>query len=788
MRPFLLLLSTILLLIARPSAAVDYCVNTGAAFTAAVIEASLSDSDDTIKVAASAITLTAPIDRVVAGDLSIRGGYSAGCPLFNSASAATTINGAAGSEFHLGVPSANVTLSRLRFSGFTIVRIIDTSWTYAVNTGRILVQRCAFVGNQTGLTINSSHHDVRVENNLFSGSSNDGGNIFNGAGLSITGNPPTSLDIAVEVINNTSTSNQFGYTFYSIAPANFVPVFVNNVAFDNRFTDLLLRQPVLASNNVWVTQNFDAGGALIAGSANNLVVNPQLDVNLKPIAPSSPLINSGNNAPPGGLPSADHGGGARKIGSTVDRGAYESSVNDAAVLTVTNNNNSGAGSLRQAILDANTNPNPKSIEFNIPGACPRVIPLTTVLPAVTQPTFILGYSQPGSVRNDHPTAFDGSLCVALVGEGFIGTGLHLQTGVDQATTLEGIAFNGFTSEAVRVSGAGVVMLAGNTFGMDIPGIILTDSGFDDVAIRVEDAAGSFIGGVDDAGRNVIGRAAVAGIRLESADGRRTVQNNLIGFDPTGLLPRANGIGLIASAGSGDSVRDNWFGFSTTHGLLVEASATPAVNLAIVSNTFGYTVNYQNAGNGGNGARFSGGNNHNFERNQVANSGTDGVVVLSTARRVNIYANQISGSTLQAIDLSPNGVNPIDLDVGATGANDQQNYPTLTAANGNADAGVVVGNLSSANGSYRIQFFATSGCDADGYGESATYAGETHVVIANATAAANGNIGFAADLFGNISLLGRAITAIATDEEGNSSEVSACITYVQGPQLFKDGFE
>jgi hypothetical protein len=38
----------------------------------------------------------------------------------------------------------------------------------------------------------------------------------------------------------------------------------------------------------------------------------------------------------------------------------------AATYTVTNTNDSGAGSLRQAIIDTNNNPGPDTIAFNIP--------------------------------------------------------------------------------------------------------------------------------------------------------------------------------------------------------------------------------------------------------------------------------------------------------------------------------------------------------------------------------------------------------------------------------------
>ena len=67
----------------------------------------------------------------------------------------------------------------------------------------------------------------------------------------------------------------------------------------------------------------------------------------------------------------------------------------AAVLTVTNINDSGLGSLRQAILDANTNANLDTIAFNIPGAATYTITPLTSLPVIYKPVFIDGRRQLG---------------------------------------------------------------------------------------------------------------------------------------------------------------------------------------------------------------------------------------------------------------------------------------------------------------------------------------------------------------------------------------------------------
>ena len=56
----------------------------------------------------------------------------------------------------------------------------------------------------------------------------------------------------------------------------------------------------------------------------------------------------------------------------------------AATFTVTNTDDTGAGSLRQAILDANATPGVDTIAFNIPGAGVQTISPASQLP--TAPT------------------------------------------------------------------------------------------------------------------------------------------------------------------------------------------------------------------------------------------------------------------------------------------------------------------------------------------------------------------------------------------------------------------
>ncbi|MFN7877671.1 MAG: DUF4347 domain-containing protein, partial [Pirellula sp.] len=68
-----------------------------------------------------------------------------------------------------------------------------------------------------------------------------------------------------------------------------------------------------------------------------------------------------------------------------------------ATFTVTNTNDSGAGSLRQAILDANALAGHDTIVFNITGTGTQVINVLSVLPTITDQVTIDGTTQAGYV-------------------------------------------------------------------------------------------------------------------------------------------------------------------------------------------------------------------------------------------------------------------------------------------------------------------------------------------------------------------------------------------------------
>src|SRR5882724_4646074 len=105
------------------------------------------------------------------------------------------------------------------------------------------------------------------------------------------------------------------------------------------------------------------------------------------------------------------------------------------VYGVTNANDTGAGSLRQAILNANAGGIPASIGFNLPGSAPFTINLLSPLPVISNAAAIDGTTQPG---------YSGTPVVVLDGSG-AGTnanGLYLAGG---NSTVRGLGIERFSA-------------------------------------------------------------------------------------------------------------------------------------------------------------------------------------------------------------------------------------------------------------------------------------------------------------------------------------------------------
>jgi hypothetical protein len=127
-----------------------------------------------------------------------------------------------------------------------------------------------------------------------------------------------------------------------------------------------------------------------------------------------------------------------------------------STFAVTNTNDSGDGSLRQAILSSNGTTGPNAVSFNIPGSGVQTIKLLSALPALTQPVTIDGTTEPGSL---------GKPVIRIDGTNAGSTAVGLNLGASASgSTLKGLAVTDFGGGGVLASGASGVSISTDDMG------------------------------------------------------------------------------------------------------------------------------------------------------------------------------------------------------------------------------------------------------------------------------------------------------------------------------------
>ena len=488
------------------------------------------------------------------------------------------------------------------------------------------------------------------------------------------------------------------------------------------------------------------------------------------------------------------------------------------VQLVTNTNDSGAGSFRQALLNANADiASTDTISFNIPGAGPHTITLASSLPDITGPVVIDGTTEPDFAGtpvveiNGNNVAVDGltlkggnSTVRGLVINRFQGTGIVLigagnviegnYIGIDpggtlaRSNTLGGILLNsannriGGTTTAARnvvsgsafASGITVVGAAGNTIqgnyiGLNAAGTAAIPNQFD--GIRLTNATNTQIGGTAAGAGNVISGNALSGIQFLQTSTGNHVEGNRIGLNASGsaagVANGQDGVSILNGSnnviGGVASTARNFISGNTGNG--VSISETSATGNTIQNNTIG-----QEGGNTANGVLITNGATGNtIDGNQIWFNGQDGIAIASgTGNR--LVGNSFVQNLQLGIDLGNNGPTANDAGDLDTGANNLQNFPVIASAVMDSVGGATVtGNLNSTpNTTFHVEFFADIPCGAGlrmqttdvTTNASGTATFSTHVFIADF---------FVLPLSGS-----HFITATATDPNGNTSELSPCV--------------
>lgn len=407
-----------------------------------------------------------------------------------------------------------------------------------------------------------------------------------------------------------------------------------------------------------------------------------------------------------------------------------------ATLSVVNTSDSGPGSLRQAITDANANPaTADTIVFNIPTSDPgfngstfTIQPLTE-LPVVLRATTIDGTTQIAFTGDTNPlgpeVVLDGSRLSA-------GSGLRLA----DDNVVRGLVVHGF------INGLGVGgsyswdpdlrpsnnRIEGNYIGTDATGTVaLANSvgadfhGFGSPSVQATSNV------IRD---NLISGNQFDGISLCDAD-RTEIVNNRIGTDRTGSAALGNGregIGLYCAGSPRNLIQGNTIAWNGANGILDAPD-------------FRFGVSFTPNGHQGN----------HITENSIHSNGGLGIDVLPPPFP--------SGEP-------PFTPTPNDSCDGDTGGNLRQNFPEITRAERAGSATIVEGFLNSTpNATYTVELFASAVADPSGAGEGETFLSALSVAVDGSC-------------LGNFSVTlpvavppGHVITATATDGAGNTSEFS-----------------
>lgn len=241
------------------------------------------------------------------------------------------------------------------------------------------------------------------------------------------------------------------------------------------------------------------------------------------------------------------------------------------VFAVTNTNDSGPGSLRQAILDANAAAGASSIGFNIPNTDPNRDPSTGAfkiqplaqqpgadcppgshaLPPITGIVTIDGYTQPGASPN---TLANGDNAVILIQiDGSLDPtpgGDAIDTSFQVGFTIRGIDVTNWThpctadfgtGSGLNLFGSSAGFVEGNFVGTDVTGVnalgnvwgIYDSSGPTFTGNGAIVSPGSIIGGTAPQARNLVSGNTQAGISMDCPQADEIVEGNYIGTDKSG---------------------------------------------------------------------------------------------------------------------------------------------------------------------------------------------------------------------------------------------------------------
>ena len=504
----------------------------------------------------------------------------------------------------------------------------------------------------------------------------------------------------------------------------------------------------------------------------------------------------------------------------------------ADTFTVTNTANTGAGSLRQAIADANAHAGMDTIAFNIPGAGVHRIDVPASFGTITSPVIIDGTTQPGYAGAPlielHATVLDNGFWItagsstirALVFNGFgmamgfqygggnkvegcyIGTdatgtsgALSPQQGIRILSSDDNVIGGPSASArnvlsgnyvAIGVESSDGVVIQGNLFGTDVTG---TKSIPNTTAISFSGANNATIGGSEPGEGNVISSSAGSGIAMNSGS-NIVIRGNFIGTDITGTRAFPNAMGINESGNDnvtiggtgpkdGNLISGNAdfgiyvYNFSDQTTILGNKIGTDVTGTKPLGNITGVATSNDTGGLRIGGTGPGEANIIAFNSGYLAYSVPSGTLFYSSSKQIPIRGNSIHDNEQLGISFSgewPTYNDPGDVD---TGGNEQQNFPIVRSVQYGASTTRVLGKFNSAaSTTYTLDFYSNPPCLRF---PREFLEGETYLGAKQVTTDAAGH----ADLDVTLPVAvpnGSRISITATDPLGNTSEFSQRIIF------------
>lgn len=350
------------------------------------------------------------------------------------------------------------------------------------------------------------------------------------------------------------------------------------------------------------------------------------------------------------------------------------------VIHVTNTNDTGDGSLRQAIVASNNNVGPDTVVFNIPnsddgfnGKAWTIRP-NTALPALsdlTGGTIIDGSTQTINIGDTNPDGPE----IEISGIQITGFDAHGFSINSSNNTIKGFIINGImgtSSHGINISGENAKnnVIISNYIGTDITGKISVANSNNGIRISGK-AKYNVIGGLEKNDRNLISGNGDHGIEIygwgwDEGTSDNQIINNLIGSDITGNISISNsGRGIFIFGSHYNKVEKNLICGNVMAGVKIQGGN----NNIIVGNTIGSDINGEaSIPNSNGGILVEGGTSNHIggigeKKNLISGNIGDGIYLMEFNEPIinNIVSGNYIGVNFNGTKAVPNTGNGVQID-------------------------------------------------------------------------------------------------------------------------------